>query len=164
MQVGMIGLGRMGANMARRFARGGAHVTAWDAAAKTRGALTHEKGTTAVSDLASRVKRLKSPRVVWLMLPAGKSTDDTLAKLLSLLAKGDVVVDGANAYYKDSMRRAAELATQGLHFVDAGVSGGIWGLTNGYAVTLGGKTPNGKARYAFHQTARPTQGLAALRT
>lgn len=138
MQIGMIGLGRMGANMARRLARGGVRVVAWDAAVDARRALARENGVTVVSDLASLVKRLKPPRIVWLMLPAGKATEDTLAKLRLLPEKGDVVVDGANTYYKDSVRHAAQLAAHGLDFVDAGVSGGIWGLANGYAITLGG--------------------------
>ena len=142
MQLGVIGLGRMGANMARRLARSGAGVVAWDRTAATRRALAREQRISAVPDIASLVKQLKAPRVLWLMLPAGKVTEDALVRLVPLLDKGDIIVDGANAYYKDSVRRAAELAARGIHFVDAGVSGGVWGLANGYTVMLGG---NGKA-------------------
>jgi 6-phosphogluconate dehydrogenase len=140
LHIGMIGLGRMGANMARRLARGGASVTAWDKAARARRALGRERRVTTVTDLASLLQKLKAPRVIWLMLPSGKASDDTLARLAPLLAKGDVLVDGANAHYRDSMRRAADLAARGLQYVDAGVSGGVWGLANGYTVMLGGET------------------------
>ncbi len=139
LRIGMIGLGRMGANMARRLARGGARVAAWDRAAAARRALAGERRVVIAPDLAALVQGLASPRVIWLMLPAGKASEDTLARLLPLLAKGDVLIDGANANYKDSMRRAAELAARGLHYVDAGVSGGIWGLAKGYTIMLGGE-------------------------
>jgi len=139
LRIGMIGLGRMGANMTRRLARGGARVLAWDRAAVARRALAGERRVVIAPDLAALVQELKSPRVVWLMLPAGKASADTLARLLPLLAKGDVLVDGANANYKDSMRRAAQLASLGLSYVDAGVSGGIWGLAKGYTIMLGGE-------------------------
>ena len=139
MHIGMIGLGRMGANMTRRLARGGANVIAWDKAAPARRALARERRVSTAADLASLLKELKAPRVIWLMLPSGKASEDTLARLIPLLAKGDVLVDGANANYKDSMRRAAELAVRGLLYVDAGVSGGVWGLANGYTIMLGGE-------------------------
>src|SRR5665647_798192 len=137
-RIGMIGLGRMGANMARRLARGGAQVIAWDRAAAACRALAPERRVLIAPDLAAMVQKLKAPRVLWLMLPAGKATEDVLARLVPLLAQGDVLVDGANANYKDSMRRAQDLAAHGLHYVDAGVSGGVWGLANGYAIMLGG--------------------------
>jgi len=138
--IGMIGLGRMGANMARRLARGGANVIAWDRAAPARRALARERRVTAVSGLAALVQRLAAPRIVWLMLPSGRASEDMLLRLVPLLAKGDVLVDGANAHYRDSMRRAAEFAARGLHYVDAGVSGGVWGLAQGYTIMLGGET------------------------
>ena len=138
-RIGMIGLGRMGANMARRLARGGAQVVAWDRAAAARRALAHERRVAIAPDLAALVQELKAPRVLWLMLPAGKATAAILGQLTPLLAKGDVIVDGANAHYRDSMRRAAELAAHGLAYVDAGVSGGVWGLANGYTIMLGGE-------------------------
>jgi 6-phosphogluconate dehydrogenase len=112
----------------------------------------------AVADLDSMVAKLHTPRVLWLMLPAGKATDDTLARLAPLLAKGDVVVNGANAYYKDSMRQAAELAAHGLYVVDAGVSGGIWGLANGYAVMLGGDAKAVKRVMPFVRLLAPPRG------
>ena len=138
-RIGMIGLGRMGANMARRLARGGASVIAWDRAAAARRALAQERRVVLAPDLAALVRELKAPRVLWLMLPAGKATEDILARLTPLLATGDVIVDGANAHYRDSMRRAAELAARGFAYVDAGVSGGVWGLANGYTIMLGGE-------------------------
>ena len=154
----MIGLGRMGANMARRLARGGVNVLAWDKAAPARRALARERRVTAVADLASLVQGLKAPRVVWLMLPSGKASADTLAKLLPLLAKGDVLVDGANANYKDSMRRAADLAARGVAYVDAGVSGGVWGLANGYTIMLGGETRAVKRVTPFAKLLAPPKG------
>ena len=137
-RIGIIGLGRMGANMARRLARGGAQVLAWDRAAAARRALARERGVTLAPDLAALVRELKSPRVIWLMLPAGKASAATIARLAPLLARGDVLVDGANANYRDSMQRAGELGARGLAYVDAGVSGGVWGLANGYTIMLGG--------------------------
>jgi 6-phosphogluconate dehydrogenase len=138
MQIGLIGLGRMGANMARRWARGGAQVRAFDVSPAARAALDGEHDVSIAESLEGLLMGLSTPRVVWLMLPAGAVTEQTLQSLLPLLAAGDTVVDGANAYYKNSMRRAARLAEHGLRFVDAGVSGGVWGLANGYALMLGG--------------------------
>jgi 6-phosphogluconate dehydrogenase len=138
MEIGIVGLGRMGANMARRLARGGVQVVAFDVSPVARASVESEKGVDAVANLEAVASALRAPRVVWLMLPAGEVTQSTLAELLPVLQPGDVVVDGANAYYKDSMRRATQLAAHGLHFADAGVSGGIWGLQNGYAIMLGG--------------------------
>ena len=158
MHIGMIGLGRMGANMARRLARGGANVIAWDRAAPARRALGRERRVAVVTDLATLLQELKAPRVLWLMLPAGKASEDTLARLLPLLAKGDVLVDGANANYKDSMRRAAELAKRGLYYVDAGVSGGVWGLANGYTVMLGGEARAVRRVTPFVKLLAPPKG------
>ena len=136
--IGMIGLGRMGGNMSRRIARAGLDVIAWDSAAGARAGLTGEARVRAVETLDALVHQLRAPRVVWLMLPAGVPTEETLAKLGTLLAPGDVVVDGANAWYRDSIRHGEELAEGGLHLVDAGVSGGVWGLVNGYGLMVGG--------------------------
>jgi 6-phosphogluconate dehydrogenase len=138
MQIGLIGLGRMGANMARRLVRGGADVRAFDVSPVARAALEGETGVTVFDTLAEVVRGLSTPRVVWLMLPAGEVTEHTLDTLVPQLTKGDIVVDGANAYYRDSQRRACKLQERGLRFVDAGVSGGVWGLANGYAIMLGG--------------------------
>jgi len=138
MQIGMVGLGRMGANMARRMARNGAQVAAFDLSSAARGALAQEIRVTAYAELEALVAALPAPRVVWVMLPSGEITEQALRTLATLLAKGDVLVDGGNANYKDSQRRAAWIAGRGLEFVDAGVSGGVWGLENGYAMMLGG--------------------------
>ena len=139
MTVGMVGLGRMGGNMSRRLARAGHAVVAWDRAEEARSALAAEPRVDPVSTLPELVARLPSPRRVWLMLPAGDPTESTLVQLADLLARGDVVVDGANAYYRDSQRHATGLASRGIGFVDAGVSGGVWGLENGYGLMVGGE-------------------------
>lgn len=138
MQLGMIGLGRMGANMAQRLARAGIGIVGFDRAADARAAAAKQSGVAAVESLQALVAALPAPRTVWLMLPAGAATDATLAALRPLLARGDLVVDGANAYYRDSLKHAQLLAESGIEFVDAGVSGGIWGLENGYALMVGG--------------------------
>jgi 6-phosphogluconate dehydrogenase len=134
----MVGLGRMGGNMARRIARAGLGVVAWDAAAGARAGIGGEERVQAVESLAALVAALPRPRAVWLMLPAGAPTEGTVAQLRELLARDDVIVDGANAFYRDSMRRAEALAPLGIHLVDAGVSGGVWGLVNGYGLMVGG--------------------------
>jgi 6-phosphogluconate dehydrogenase len=139
MQIGMVGLGRMGANMARRLARKGVRVAAFDLSPTARSALDQESGVTPYAELAALVAALPVPRVVWVMLPSGEITEQALQTLTTLLAKGDVLVDGGNANYKDSRRRADWIAGCGLGFVDAGVSGGIWGLDTGYALMLGGE-------------------------
>src|SRR5258706_8974178 len=138
MQIGMVGLGRMGANMARRLARRDVPVAAFDLSPVARSALEQESGVTPYTELAALVTALAAPRVVLVMLPSGEITEQALQSLAKLLAKGDVLVDGGNANYKDSRRRAGWLNERGLGFVDAGVSGGVWGLENGYALMLGG--------------------------
>jgi 6-phosphogluconate dehydrogenase len=138
MQIGMVGLGRMGANMVRRMARGGARVAAFDVSPAARTALDKEAGVSLHADLAALVSALPAPRVVWVMLPSGDITEQALQSLAKLMAKGDVLVDGGNANYKDSQRRAKDAAAHGIQFIDAGVSGGVWGLENGYALMLGG--------------------------
>ncbi len=139
MQIGFLGLGKMGANMARRLARGGAEVLVWNRSSNVATELAQqETGIRAYADTAELVAQLKAPRIVWLMLPAGEASEVALEQLTGLLSPGDIVVDGANAYYKDSQRHARELSVCGLHFMDAGVSGGIWGLANGYALMVGG--------------------------
>ena len=138
MQIGIVGLGKMGANMARRLARGKARVIAFDREPAARAALKGEKGITCVESLAAIAAQLAGERVILVMLPAGPATENTLAELLSLLSAGDTIVDGGNAYYKDSMARALELSQRGLRYIDAGVSGGIHGLENGYCLMLGG--------------------------
>ena len=135
---GMIGLGRMGGNMSRRIARAGLDVIAWDRAAGARSALATEARIRTVETLEALAAALPAPRALWMMLPAGEPTEQVLERMQGLLAPGDVIVDGANAWYRDSQRRAARLSAAGLHLVDAGVSGGVWGLTNGYGLMVGG--------------------------
>jgi len=139
MKLGLIGLGRMGANMARRWRRGGIEVVAWNRNAGITSELAAETGLTAAASLEDLVTALPAPRVLWLMLPAGEVTQQHLDQIASLLSAGDLVVDGANSWYKDSCRRGQQLAAKGLQFVDAGVSGGVWGLDNGYTLMLGGE-------------------------
>jgi 6-phosphogluconate dehydrogenase len=132
----MIGLGRMGGNMARRLLRHGFQVIGYDHDPQALQVLEQE-GLTGSSSLSDAVQKAKPPRLVWLMLPAGQITESTLEALIPLLSPGDLVVDGGNAYYEDSLRRAQLLKERGLHFADVGVSGGIWGLENGYGLMMG---------------------------
>jgi len=138
MDIGIVGLGRMGANMARRLARGGVRVLAYDRGSAAREALAAEPGVECVEGLAAACAQLEGERVILLMLPAGEATEDALRELLPLLSAGDTLVDGGNAFYKDSMRRAMDLSQQGLRYIDAGVSGGVHGLAHGYCLMLGG--------------------------
>jgi 6-phosphogluconate dehydrogenase len=138
MELGLIGLGRMGANMARRLRRGGVAVVGYNRDATVTRELAQEAGVQVAESIQALVASLVPPRLVWLMLPAGTVTEQHLETLSHLLTRGDVIVDGANSYYKDSMRRAAQLESRGIKFVDAGVSGGVWGLHNGYALMVGG--------------------------
>ncbi len=137
--LALIGLGKMGANMARRLARGGIAIHGFDASAAARTELSGEPGISVHDSLAATIAALPTPRLVWTMLPSGAVSEQTLAELRALLAAGDLVVDGANANYLDSQRRGAEMAALGIDFVDCGVSGGIWGLDNGYCLMLGGE-------------------------
>ena len=138
MEIGIVGLGRMGASMARRLARGGAQVVAYDRERAAREALAGENRIESVEGLAALAARLGGERVILTMLPAGAPTEDTLAELLPLLSAGDTLVDGGNAYYKDTMARALELSQRGLRYIDAGVSGGVHGLEHGFCLMLGG--------------------------
>ena len=137
MQIGMIGLGRMGANMARRLLAGGHQCVVFDRSPKAVQELTQEKAVGA-SSLADFVKKLEKPRAEWLMVPAAV-VDKSIADLLPLLEKGDILIDGGNSYYIDDIRRAKELASMGIHYVDVGTSGGIWGLERGYCMMIGGE-------------------------
>jgi 6-phosphogluconate dehydrogenase len=137
MELGMIGLGRMGGNMAQRLMRGGHRVVGFDPDADARKALEDDGGGSADS-LQALVDALPAPRIVWMMVPAGKITDGTVDTLAGLLAPGDVVVDGGNSNYKDTLRRAEALAGRQIGYVDCGTSGGVWGLAEGYALMVGG--------------------------
>jgi 6-phosphogluconate dehydrogenase len=134
----MVGLGRMGGNMARRLRRGGRDVAAWNLEGEVTTALAAETGLVAAGTLEDLVAHLDAPRIVWLMLPAGDVTEQHVDALARLLAPDDLIVDGANSWYRDSMRRAETLAKRELAFCDAGVSGGVWGLQEGYALMVGG--------------------------
>ncbi len=137
MHIAMIGLGKMGANMAERLARGGHRVSGFDPVEAAR-ASAGERGIATFDSLQETIADLPAPRVVWLMVPAGEIVDQTLAALQPLLAAGDIVVDGGNSRYQDSMRRAQALAEAGIHYLDCGTSGGIWGLREGYSLMIGG--------------------------
>ena len=136
MQLGMIGLGRMGANMVRRLLKGGHSCAAFDMSAKAVEELAQE-GATACSDLRDLVKKLEPPRAIWLMVPAAV-VDKTIADVAAHLEPGDVLIDGGNSYYIDDIRRAKELTPNGIHYVDVGTSGGVWGLERGYCMMIGG--------------------------
>jgi 6-phosphogluconate dehydrogenase len=137
MKLGMIGLGRMGANMAERLAQGGHEVIGYDPNADARQRF-NASGLSSVESLPSLVAALPKPHILWIMVPAGAPVDQTIEGLLPLVTSGDTIIDGGNSYYKDSMRRAESLAKQGIGYVDAGVSGGIWGLKGGYSMMIGG--------------------------
>ena len=136
MQLAMIGLGRMGGNMTERLMRDGHRVVVFDRSAEAiqKYVALGSVGATSTADVASK---LETPRVVWVMVPAGKPVDETIAALTPGMSEGDVIIDGGNSNFHDSMRRAAELTDKGIHFVDSGTSGGIWGLENGYCLMIG---------------------------
>jgi len=139
MQIGMVGLGRMGGNMATRLARGGHEVVAWDRSADvTTKVAAAQTGIAGAESLEALVAKLGAPRAVWIMIPAGDPTEQMVETLLGLLSSGDTIVDGGNSNYKDSVRRGQRCAERGVHFVDAGTSGGVWGLANGYSLMVGG--------------------------
>ncbi|MGE5027846.1 MAG: phosphogluconate dehydrogenase (NAD(+)-dependent, decarboxylating) [Betaproteobacteria bacterium] len=145
MRLAMVGLGKMGGNMARRLRRGGIEVVGYDRSPNVVAELAAEAGAIAATSVADAVGKLSSPRVVWLMLPSGGPTESQIRELAPLLAKGDIIVDGGNSNYKDSQRRGAWLAEQGIGFMDAGTSGGIWGLENGYCLMVGAAPEVAKA-------------------
>jgi 6-phosphogluconate dehydrogenase len=137
LQLGMIGLGRMGANMVRRLIKDGHQCVVYDRSADAVNQLAKERATGS-SSLADFVQKLAPPRAIWLMVPAAV-VDKSIADLLPLLAKGDILIDGGNSYYVDDIRRAKELAAKGIHYVDVGTSGGVWGLERGYCMMIGGE-------------------------
>jgi 6-phosphogluconate dehydrogenase len=137
MEIAMIGLGRMGANMAQRLMRGGHKVVGYDPAEAARAVLEKNGAQTAAS-LEQMIAKLTAPRAIWLMVPAGQITDSTIANLVPLLAPGDTIIDGGNSNYRDTQRRAAMVAQRKIQYVDSGTSGGIWGLAEGYSLMIGG--------------------------
>ncbi len=138
MQLGMIGLGRMGASMVRRLLKGGHQCVVFDRSANAVAELVKDKAV-GTSSLAEFVNALTKPRVLWLMVPVG-AVDDTIADLLPHLHRGDILIDGGNSYYVDDIRRTRELSTKGIHYVDVGTSGGVWGLERGYCMMIGGES------------------------
>ena len=139
-QLGMVGLGRMGANLARRLQRAGHRCVVWDRDPAPGAALAKE-GAAAANDLADLVARLAKPATVWVMLPAGAVTEATVEALSDLLAPGDAIIDGGNSFWKDDVRRAATLRARGIDYLDVGTSGGVWGLERGYCLMIGGPKP-----------------------
>ena len=156
MQLGMIGLGRMGANMVRRLLKGGHHCVVFDRSAQAVAELVKEKAIGAGS-LAEFVKQLAKPRAIWLMVPVG-AVDGTIADLLPHLERGDILIDGGNSYYIDDIRRAKELTAKGIHYVDVGTSGGVWGLERGYCMMIGGETEAVKHLDPVFATLAPGRG------
>src|SRR5579872_1630831 len=137
MQLGMIGLGRMGANMVRRLMRGGHQCVVFDRNAEQVRQMAGE-GAGGAKSLADLVSQLQAPRAVWVMVPAGKPTEDTVVELGNLLQPGDVIIDGGNSYFKDDIRRSQALAARRVLYLDVGTSGGIWGIERGYCMMIGG--------------------------
>ncbi|MBV9208296.1 MAG: decarboxylating 6-phosphogluconate dehydrogenase, partial [Actinobacteria bacterium] len=158
MQLGMIGLGRMGANLVRRLMRDGHRCVAYDVNADVVKALESE-GATGAESLADFVAKLETPRNIWVMVPAG-IVDSTLAELRPLLAAGDAVIDGGNSYYRDDITRARDLKRDGIHYVDCGTSGGVWGLDRGYCLMIGGEDEPVRRLDPIFKTIAPGQGSA----
>ncbi len=161
MRLAMIGLGRMGGNMSERLMRGGHEMVVFDRTAEVA-----EKyvalGATRAATPEEVTAKLKGPRIVWIMVPAGKPVDETISHLLTGLSKGDVIIDGGNSNFHDSMRRAAELQAKGIQFVDCGTSGGIWGLANGYCLMIGASPEAFKLCEPIFKTLAPVDGYAHM--
>jgi 6-phosphogluconate dehydrogenase len=154
MELGMIGLGKMGGFMSERLIRGGHRVIGFDRDPAVVQKLA-EKGAVSANSLDNIISQLKPPRAIWLMVPAGDPVDQTIAALVPHLAPGDTIIDGGNSYYKDSMRRAAALAPKKINFVDCGTSGGVWGITEGYSMMVGGDADVVKRLSPIFETLAP---------
>jgi 6-phosphogluconate dehydrogenase len=154
MELAIIGLGKMGMNMATRLVRGGHRVVGYARTAATVDEAV-KNGAEGAYSLEEAVSKLKTPRIVWVMVPAGKATDDTIDQLSNLLGKGDIIIDGGNSNYKDSARHAAELEPKGIEFLDCGTSGGIWGLSEGYSLMIGGKPEVAEKMRPIFETLAP---------
>lgn len=159
MKLGMIGLGKMGGNMTERLMGGGHQVAVFDRSPETVQRYV-ALGAEGAGDVAGLVARLESPRIAWIMVPAGKPVDDTIAALLPGLSKGDVIIDGGNSNFHDTMRRAAQLREEGIEFVDSGTSGGIWGLKNGYCLMIGASDAAFQLCEPIFRTLAPPDGYA----
>src|SRR6059058_1954908 len=160
MQIGMVGLGRMGGNMARRLMRGGHEVVAYatDPAAVKQ---ISSEGATGVSTLDDLVARLAQPRTAWIMVPAGEATEQVVMELAKRMSRGDVIIDGGNSFYKDDVRRKKMVEPQGIHYIDAGTSGGVWGLERGYCLMIGGPRDVVERLDAIFKTLAPGMGSIA---
>ena len=159
MQLAMIGLGRMGGNMVQRLLQGGHDVVVYDRSADA--VKPHvAMGASAAKDLADLSARLEAPRVVWIMVPAGAPVESTIDQLVPALARGDIIIDGGNSNFKDSVRRAAKVKERGLEFIDAGTSGGIWGLTVGYCLMIGASPEAFRRCEPIFKTLAPPEGYA----
>ncbi|HWP93297.1 MAG TPA: decarboxylating 6-phosphogluconate dehydrogenase [Thermodesulfobacteriota bacterium] len=157
MQLGMIGLGRMGANMVRRLMRNGHQCVVFDLSPDSVKELSSE-GATGATSLDDFVKKLTKPRVAWVMVPAGDPTEKTVLALAKLMEPGDIIIDGGNSYYKDDVRRAKLVKEKGIHYVDAGTSGGIWGIERGYCLMIGGEEETVKYLDPIFKTLAPGRG------
>ncbi|MGH7960847.1 MAG: phosphogluconate dehydrogenase (NAD(+)-dependent, decarboxylating) [Candidatus Binatia bacterium] len=161
MQIGFVGLGRMGGNMVRRLLQGGHHIVAYDRSLEAMKE-AEKLGALATSSVEEMVTKLTPPRSVWVMVPSGKPTAEMITQLASLLAPGDTVIDGGNSYYKDDAVRAAELKKKQLHYVDAGTSGGIWGLKLGYCLMVGGEREVCERHEPIFKTLAPENGYGYM--
>jgi 6-phosphogluconate dehydrogenase len=159
MDIGFVGLGKMGLNMVTRLQRAGHQVTAYDRSADALANAT-AAGCTGAASLADLVQRLKAPRAVWIMVPSGPPTEETVQAVAALLAPGDVIIDGGNTRFHDDVRRSKELATKKLQYIDAGTSGGIWGLKNGYCLMVGGNKEVVDRLAPIFETLAPPNGWA----
>jgi 6-phosphogluconate dehydrogenase len=159
MRLAMIGLGRMGGNMSERLMKGGHEVVVFDRSAEAI-AKYAALGAVASSSAADAAGKMSAPRIVWIMVPAGKPVDDTIASLVPVLKKGDVIIDGGNSNFHDSMRRAADLKQKGIEFIDSGTSGGIWGLANGYCLMIGASDEAFRLCEPIFKTLAPRDGYA----
>jgi 6-phosphogluconate dehydrogenase len=157
MQIGLVGLGRMGGNMARRLAKGGHAVVTWDRSTDAVSALRGDN-ITGSGSLDNLVAQLTAPRAVWVMVPAGDPTEQTVAALADKLSSGDVIIDGGNSHYKDDVRRAKTLSSRGIHYCDAGTSGGVWGAERGYCLMVGGPRDVFDRLTPIFRTLAPGQG------
>jgi 6-phosphogluconate dehydrogenase len=159
MKLGFVGLGKMGANMVRRLVRGGHEVVAWNRTfSKTEELAAEGPGVQAARTVEELVAKLSAPRIVWSMLPSGKTTEEMIGQLASLLSEGDIIVDGCNSNFHDTQRRGKALAARGIGFADAGTSGGIWGLQNGYCMMVGGEDATFRTIEPIIRTLAPADG------
>jgi 6-phosphogluconate dehydrogenase len=161
MRLAMIGLGRMGGNMSERLMKDGHQVVVYDRSADAIARYVSQ-GATAASGPSDITSKLQAPRIVWIMVPSGKPVDETIASLLPGLSKGDVIIDGGNSNFHDTMRRAADLQAKGIHFVDSGTSGGVWGLANGYCLMIGASPEAFKLCEPIFKTLAPPDGYAHM--